>query len=453
MQTRKPFRRRGGAGLAGLAALLLAACGSVPKPPAPVAGDKRTPPPAPATAEAPRPSRELPTLPPAGSGRGGYYQDDGPGENPPDGLHDVPDAEPKVEPALPRANRPYTVFGKTYTPIADDRPFRQRGVGSWYGRKFHGQKTSSGEPYDMYKMTAAHPTLPIPSYARVTNVNTGAQVIVRINDRGPFHAGRIIDLSYTAALKLGYLGKGSGQLEVERLLPDEIARIAAARRAGGTRMADGAAREDGGNAPTRPAASHAPATPAGQAIAGATLPTMAAGGVAAAIRPAGEAAPPAAGQAVVLLPVSAPESPDVRAEALAPGRSVQATVPRTVVGAGEGGTGEDGTDDPLGLALASTLASVPQDAGQARAAAPREDAAAAAGFYLQFGAFSQASNAHAVRGEMQKKWLAQLPPLEVVASGVLFRLFSGPFATRGDALAAAQRLQDAGLSKPVVVQR
>ncbi|HJU71002.1 MAG TPA: septal ring lytic transglycosylase RlpA family protein [Paucimonas sp.] len=170
-------------------------------------------------------ARGIPVLPPAGSGRGGYYQDDGPGDNPPPDLLATPDAEPKIEPYLPRANRPYVVFGQTYTPITDDKPFKQRGIGSWYGKKFHHQKTSSGELYDMYKMTAAHPTLPIPSYARVTNLVNNKQVIVRINDRGPFHSSRIIDLSYTAALKLGYLGKGSGELEVERLLPIHIAQI------------------------------------------------------------------------------------------------------------------------------------------------------------------------------------------------------------------------------------
>ena len=175
----------------------------------------------------------LPVLPAAGSGHGGYYQDDGPGDHPPDGLLDLPDAVPKVEPYSPTGNKPYVVFGKTYVPITDGRPFKQRGTGSWYGKKFHGQKTSSGELYDMYKLTAAHPTLPIPSYARVTNLANGKQVIVRINDRGPFHSERIIDLSYTAALKLGYLGSGSSQLEVERLLPDDIARINAAKQAGG----------------------------------------------------------------------------------------------------------------------------------------------------------------------------------------------------------------------------
>ncbi|MEA5098309.1 MAG: septal ring lytic transglycosylase RlpA family protein [Burkholderiaceae bacterium] len=164
-------------------------------------------------------------LPPAGSGRGGYYKDDGPGENIPLNLEKTPDAQPKVESPLPRANRPYAVLGNIYTPITDSRPFVQRGIGSWYGKKFHGKKTSSGELYDMYKMTAAHPTLPIPSYSRVTNLANGKQVIVRINDRGPFHSDRIIDLSYTAALKLGYLGRGSGMLQVEHLRPEDIEQI------------------------------------------------------------------------------------------------------------------------------------------------------------------------------------------------------------------------------------
>jgi len=212
-----------------LAPLALAACGSAPPlNPSPSATSASTPTPAARSAN----GKPLPALPAAGSGRGGYYKDDGPGDQPPDGLLDTPDAEPRVEPYSKSALRPYTVFGKTYTPISDNRPFKQRGIGSWYGKKFHGQKTSSGELYDMYKMSAAHPTLPIPSYARVTNLKTGAQVIVRINDRGPFHSTRIIDLSYTAALKLGYLSSGSSELEVERLLPDEIARMAENKRNG-----------------------------------------------------------------------------------------------------------------------------------------------------------------------------------------------------------------------------
>jgi len=156
---------------------------------------------------------------------GGYYKDDGPGDATPEGLVDTPDAEPKIEPIAKGPSKPYTILDQTYVPITDDKPYIQRGKGSWYGKKFHGQRTASGEIYDMFKMTAAHPTLPIPSYARVTNLRNGKQVIVRINDRGPFHASRIIDMSYTAALKLGFVPIGSTELEVERIVPDEIARM------------------------------------------------------------------------------------------------------------------------------------------------------------------------------------------------------------------------------------
>ncbi len=153
----------------------------------------------------------------ASSRPGGYYQDDGPGANPPPNLESIPDAEPRAEPLNKFANKPYTALGQTYVPDMSGKPYQARGIASWYGRKFHNQRTASGEPYDMYGMTAAHPTLPIPSYARVTNVKTGKSVIVRINDRGPFHADRVIDLSYTAAYKLGIAQAGSGVVEVENI--------------------------------------------------------------------------------------------------------------------------------------------------------------------------------------------------------------------------------------------
>jgi rare lipoprotein A len=153
--------------------------------------------------------------------KGGYYKDDGPGANPPPNLADIPDAVPKAEAPHRYANRPYEVFGKSYAPLAAGQPYRERGVASWYGKKFHGQKTSSGEVYDMYAMTAAHRTLPIPSYARVTNVANGRSVVVRINDRGPFHSERIIDLSYAAAYRLGYIQAGSATVEVESVQPGE----------------------------------------------------------------------------------------------------------------------------------------------------------------------------------------------------------------------------------------
>jgi rare lipoprotein A len=165
-----------------------------------------------------------------GSRGGGYYQDDGPGDNPPANLDQLADAEPRLEPLHRFANNPYTVFGQQYVPYTALAPYRERGVGSWYGRKFHGQRTSSGELYDMYAMTAAHATLPIPSYARVTNLANGRSVIVRVNDRGPFLAGRLIDLSYAAAYKLGYAGAGSASVEVESIMGDDMRTIAAQRQ-------------------------------------------------------------------------------------------------------------------------------------------------------------------------------------------------------------------------------
>ena len=186
--------------------VLLAACAAAPEV-TPTSGPVAKPAPTPA--------------PPAG--KGGYYKDDGPGENPPANLDQVADATPRVEPLHRYANRPYQRFGVSYVPLTSVGPFRQTGIASWYGRRFHGQMTSSGEVYDMYKMTAAHPTLPIPSYARVTNPANGRSVVVRINDRGPFHTDRIIDLSYVAAWKLGLVEAGSGRVIVEAIIPGKVA--------------------------------------------------------------------------------------------------------------------------------------------------------------------------------------------------------------------------------------
>lgn len=295
-----------------------------------------------------------PNLPPAGSGRGGYYKDDGPGDVTPEGLLDTPDAEPRIESYSKSGNKPYVVFGKKYVPFTDARPFKQTGRGSWYGKKFHGQKTSSGELYDMYKMSAAHPTLPIPSYARVTNVSNGKQVIVRVNDRGPFHSSRVIDLSYTAALKLGYIGHGSAELQVERLLPADIEQILANK----------------GNASSSAVATEA-----------------------------------------VAMPISA-------ATQLAPA----AIQPVTFVPDGNASSGSAAT--PI-----------------------------VSGFYLQFGAYSQAANAESVRTRLTQDASSVLPQLMVEPSNNLYRLYSGPFATREAAAAAAAQVQGTTGVKAFVVQR
>lgn len=159
---------------------------------------------------------------------GGYLEGDGPGTDVPANIDDTPDAVPRAEPLHRYANRPYVALGKTYTPVEKAGNYKERGIASWYGKKFNGQRTSSGEIYDMYGMTAAHPTLPIPSYARVTNLSNRKSVVVRINDRGPFLHDRIMDLSYTAAHKLGIVGNGSSEVEVESIVPDAAATPVAA---------------------------------------------------------------------------------------------------------------------------------------------------------------------------------------------------------------------------------
>lgn len=190
---------------------------------------------------------------PRGSGIGR----DGADANPPSGLGQVPDAEPRVEAIRGNGgtSKPYVVLGRSYVPITDDRPWRESGLASWYGRKFHAQSTASGEPYDMYAMTAAHKTLPLPSYVRVRNPANGREVIVRVNDRGPFHEDRIIDLSYTAAYKLDLL-RGVAPVEIERITNADI-------RAGTWRRADTAlAQATPAVQPVAPAASVSPASEA-----------------------------------------------------------------------------------------------------------------------------------------------------------------------------------------------
>jgi rare lipoprotein A len=173
-----------------------------------------------------------PSAPPATTRGGGYYLDDGPGANPPANLDSIPDAVPRVEPIRAATSRPYVVMGRNYTPMTSLQPYKARGIATWYGRRYHGKPTSSGEVYDMYAMTAAHTTLPIPSYARVTNLANGKSVVVRVNDRGPFFEGRVVDLSYTAAHRIGVLAGGSAMVEVEAILPGDMSStVASAPRA------------------------------------------------------------------------------------------------------------------------------------------------------------------------------------------------------------------------------
>lgn len=150
----------------------------------------------------------------------------------PIGPDDVADAVPRADPILAVGNKsPYSVNGVTYEIMEDYRNYREQGTASWYGSKFHGHETSNGEIFDLYAASAAHKTLPIPSYARVTNLDNGRSVVVRVNDRGPFHGDRLIDLSYGAAVKLGYMQNGTARVEVEVL---NIAGVDDRRNAPGT---------------------------------------------------------------------------------------------------------------------------------------------------------------------------------------------------------------------------
>jgi rare lipoprotein A len=305
----------------------------------------------------------------SGPRRGG----DGPGANPPPNLASVPDAEPRLEPIRAGgANKPYQALGRDYVPITRDVAFSERGLASWYGRQFHGRRTASGESYDMYAMTAAHPTLPIPSYARIRNPANGREVIVRINDRGPFHAGRIVDLSYAAALRLDLL-RGVAPVELERITFDEIRAGTWRHDSDATRLASARAARPPGNAPV---------------VAAPVLPEL---------------------TTVAALPVEAQETA-ARRDAAAPAAAPVAPA-------------------PLAVAL------------QQR------------GFWVQLGAFREASGAEGFQGRVAADidWLA--PLLATFGDTSLYRVQAGPYSSRDDAQAAATRIREALGLVPMIVER
>lgn len=285
---------------------------------------------------------------------------DGPEARVPEGLERVPDAEPRVEPLRSGGpNKPYEVLGQRYAPLVGDVPLRETGLASWYGRKFHGRPTASGEPYDMYAMTAAHKTMPLPSYARVRNPANGREIIVRVNDRGPFHPGRVIDLSYTAALRLGVLG-GVAPVVVERLTHDEI-------RAGVWRRDR-------------------------------TL-----------VEP-----PPVVAEPAV------PATP-------APGAARAA--------------------DPL-MALLAERTAAPAVPAPAAPAQP-----AGEGFWLQLGAFRQRDGAVQLQQRVRREADSVAPRVAVQDERDVFRVHAGPYASRSDALQAAEALQRLLALTPLLLER
>jgi rare lipoprotein A len=319
---------------------------------------------------------------------------DGPGTNPPADLASRPDAEPRVEPIRSGgANKPYQALGRDYVPATRDIAFSERGLASWYGRKFHGRRTASGEVYDMYAMTAAHPTLPIPSYARIRNPANGREVLVRVNDRGPFVAGRMVDLSYAAALKLDLL-RGVAPVELERITFDEI-------RTGAWR---------GG------AAQVARAGPA-----------------------AGETASPAR---------VAPVTVDVPAQDVAFAAAAQVVAPPLAAAT----LSLAAAPPPTAVAAPATVAAAAIDARPRLGRAPAD---AARGFWVQLGAFRERDGAESFRrrvgADAESSWLE--PLLAIFGDASLYRVQAGPYPSRDDAEAAAERARSAVGVVPIVVER
>ncbi|WP_245152430.1 septal ring lytic transglycosylase RlpA family protein [Allopusillimonas soli] len=357
---------------------------------------------------------------PGGSG-GGYYKDDGPGTNIPANIQSIPNAVPRIE-THARANfRPYTVFGKRYVPISAEQPFRETGTASWYGRKFQGNKTANGEIYDMYAMTAAHPTLPLPSYARVTRVATGKSVIVRINDRGPFHSSRIIDLSYAAAAKLGLIKRGSGKVIVEAITNDDIRN---------------------GLPELRPAPDLPRPEPR---ILVKTVPPDGKNGTVRVVKADGttEPAQPAGRRAVASQSISPDSSDDAISALLASrmGVRVQDDGPGALPPA----------RSTLGPTPAPDAATLPEADSQLAL----DGASDAAGrIYLQFGAFSAADTASKLAHRLNDGIGAvETRSARVERSGALYRVRIGPYLSRTDAVNAALRIeQETGMGSTVALR-
>ncbi|MDQ0043159.1 MULTISPECIES: septal ring lytic transglycosylase RlpA family protein [Variovorax] len=352
------------------------------------------------------------------SGGGVASGRDGPGTNIPSDLDRVPDAEPRIEPIRNSGgtSKPYTVLGRGYQPITDDRPFRESGLASWYGRKFHAASTSSGEPYDMYAMTAAHKTLPLPSYVRVRNPANGREVIVRVNDRGPFVDGRVIDLSYTAALKLDLL-RGVAPVEIERITNEDIR--------------TGAWRRDSGTA-------YAAASPAPRAAA-ASVPVPSAW-----VAPVAMMNAPAAS--------TMPVTPQTPVTAMAPVEQQQ-----PVAQAAPQAVEADVPSPPRQPIVVTDLAPMaPLDVpartpSAASAAAP--SAASATGFWVQLGAFRERDGAETLLSQAARGLPSLAPQLRVFSEAGTHRLQAGPFASRNAAGEAVTQLRESLRIAPMVVER
>ncbi|WP_431259801.1 septal ring lytic transglycosylase RlpA family protein [Roseateles chitinivorans] len=370
---------------------------------------------------------------------------DGPDAVVPPDLKKVPDAVPRLESIRKGGpNKPYEVLGERYEPIAEDKPLVQKGLASWYGRKFHGKPTSSGEIYNMYAMTAAHATIPIPSYARVRNPKNGREIIVRINDRGPFHKGRIIDLSYTAALKLDVLN-GVAPVEIERITYEDI-RTGAWTRDRDTLSPDpkvapdtpvyAAATPSGAPDLTTTAQLRPPVTPVPAQV---PLPTPVIPPVAKADRPTTSASPNAPSGSTSTAPTSATTTDagmtPIPITALPPGSDLPPS--------------GQSKADAMAVATAGAIA-----ATDSQAPVPAlKIAAAAQGYWLQFGAFSRMEGAEQLRERFTRGMEELAPMLTIFKDKNLHRLQAGPFASREDARAAADRVRTSMALTPILVER
>jgi rare lipoprotein A len=345
---------------------------------------------------------------------------DGPPAAPPPDLIDRPDPEPRVEAIRTGGpNKPYVVLGQAYTPLAADVPVVETGLASWYGRKFHGRPTANGETYDMYAMSAAHRTMPLPSFALVRNPANGREVVVRVNDRGPFHDGRIIDLSYAAALKLGVL-RGVRPVEVRRLTHEDI-------RTGRWRTEAipvlAAAPVDSPPLTPPPPSGPSPSPPATPSPAPLLVPVS--------WPVASSPAAPAPTTPLPTLPMpSAPTPTAPMALATAPLAALSSPPPATLAA--------PPTERDEALAVARATATAGPDT---------------TGFWVQLGAFRQQQGAFALREQMTRELTWLEPWLAIFDDSTLYRLQAGPFASRREAQGAAERIRDAARLQPLVVQR
>ncbi len=369
----------------------------------------------------------------AGSGR------DGPGSNIPPGLASVRDAEPRVEPIRTSGgtSKPYAVQGRGYVPLTDDRPFRESGLASWYGSKFHAASTSSGEPYDMYAMTAAHKTLPLPSYVRVRNPANGREVIVRVNDRGPFVDGRIIDLSYTAALKLDLL-RGVAPVEIERLTNEDI-RSGAWRREGDPVYA-GAPAAAPLAVPVRMPPTRVASAQQAQMQAPVQVPAQWVAPVAATYN---DLPPPASTLPVApQTPMTTAMPPDARPESaqwppsVAPSAAPSFAPSRPAIVVNELAPLEAAPSSPPPLPPGAPAPST-----------------ALQGFWVQLGAFREIDGAQALQSQAERGVPSLAPQLRVFSEAGTHRLQAGPFASRTAAGEALAQLRDSLRISPMVVER